>query len=307
MPRSLVSYWKRVATSGPTVDGREILPQELRDIAETYTPAKYTAVIWCDHERWPGSHGTVFAVRLVEEGEDLEPGQIGLEAQLKPNDRLLYLNDQGQKLFSSIEITPNFAGSGKAYLTGLAVTDSPASLGTQELYFSNRTSRAAYYAASQELGPLRETEPQGEIGRLAAMFTRLFKRFGIEDTPNETTPQTPTESKPPMDEATATALKALLAQLLVVAAGIQAVIEPAAEDAPEPDQAPIDDVSTAVDEIVTTAEEQREFKRNGGGNQAVLAALTSLQKQFTALQNTSTGRQLPRNSGPTDKSKARVL
>lgn len=307
MPRSLVSYWKRVATSGPTVDGREILPQELRDIAETYMPAKYTAVIWCDHERWPGSHGTVFSVRLVEEGEDLEPGQIALEAQLKPNDRLLYLNDQGQKLFSSIEITPNFAGSGKAYLTGLAVTDSPASLGTQELYFSNRTSRAAYYAASQELGPLRETEPQGEIGRLAAMFTRLFKRFGIEDTPTETTPQTPTESKPPMDEATATALKALLAQLLVVAAGIQAVIEPAAEDAPEPDQAPIDDVSTAVDEIVTTAEEQRDFKRNGGGNKAVLAALTSLQKQFTALQNTSTGRQLPRNSGPTDKSKARVL
>ncbi|WP_085654356.1 MULTISPECIES: GPO family capsid scaffolding protein [unclassified Pseudomonas] len=307
MPRSLVSYWKRVATSGPTVDGREILPQELRDIAETYTPAKYTAVIWCDHERWPGSHGTVFAVRLVEEGEDLEPGQIALEAQLKPNDRLLYLNDQGQKLFSSIEITPNFAGSGKAYLTGLAVTDSPASLGTQELYFSNRTSRAAYYAASQELGPLREIEPQGEIGRLAAMFTRLFKRFGVEDTPTETTPQTPTESKPPLDEATATALKALLAQLLVVAAGIQAVIEPAAEDAPEPDQAPIDDVSTAVDEIVTTAEEQREFKRNGGGNKAVLAALTSLQKQFTALQNTPAGRQLPRTTGAADKSKARVL
>ncbi|MGS0541230.1 GPO family capsid scaffolding protein [Pseudomonas sp. Y5-11] len=313
MPRSLISYWKRVATSGPTVDGREILPQELRDIAETYTPAKYTAVIWCDHERWTGSHGTVFAVRLVEEGEDLEPGQIALEAQLKPNDRLLYLNDQGQKLFSSIEITPNFAGSGKAYLTGLAVTDSPASLGTQELYFSNRTSRAAYYAASLELGPLpvtktkSETEPQGEIGRLAAMFTRLFKRFGIEETSAETTPQTPTESNPPMDEATATALKALLAQLLVVAAGIQAVIEPAAEDAPEPDQAPIDDVSAAVDEIVTTAEEEREFKRNGGGNKAVLAALAGLQKQFTALQNTPTGRQLPRNSGPTDKAKARVL
>ncbi|MBR7196869.1 GPO family capsid scaffolding protein [Pseudomonas sp. 14A] len=307
MPRSLVSYWKRVATSGPTVDGREILPQELRDIAETYTPAKYTAVIWCDHERWPGSHGTVFAVRLVEEGDDLEPGQIALEAQLKPNDRLLYLNDQGQKLFTSIEITPNFAGSGKAYLTGLAVTDSPASLGTQELYFSNRTSRAAYYAASQELGPLRETETQGEIGRLAAMFTRLFKRFGIEDSPAETTPQTTNESKPPMDEATATALKALLAQLLVVAAGIQAVIEPAAEDAPEPDQAPIDDVTEAVDEIVTTAEEEREFKRNGGGNKAVLAALADLQKQFTELKNTSNGRHLPRTAAPADKSKVRVL
>lgn len=125
MPRSLVSYWKRVATSGPTVDGREILPQELRDIAETYAPSKFTAVIWCEHERWFGSHGTVFAVRLIEEGEDLDAGQVALEAQLKPNDRLLSLNDQGEKLFSSIEITPNFAGTGKAYLTGLAVTDSP--------------------------------------------------------------------------------------------------------------------------------------------------------------------------------------
>jgi hypothetical protein len=139
------------------------------------------------------------------------------------------------------------------------------------------------------------------------MFTRLFKRFGIDDTAAETTPQTPTESKPPMDEATATALKALLAQLLVVAAGIQAVIEPAAEDAPEPDQAPIDDVTDAVDEIVTTAEEEREFKRTGGGNKAVLAALANLQKQFTELKNTSNGRQLPRNAGPADKSKARVL
>lgn len=153
MPRSLVSLWKRVATSGTTADGREILPQELRDVAETYKPSKYTAVIWSEHERWMGSHGTVYAVRLVEEGEDLEPGQIALEAQLKPNDKLLSLNDQGEKLFTSIEVTPNFAGSGKAYLTGLAVTDSPASLGTQELYFSHKTSQAAYFAASVELGP----------------------------------------------------------------------------------------------------------------------------------------------------------
>ncbi|MFL1490351.1 GPO family capsid scaffolding protein [Pseudomonas antarctica] len=305
MPRSLVSYWKRVATSGTTADGREILPQELRDIAETYKPSKYTAVIWCDHERWSGSHGTVFAVRLLEEGEDLEPGQIALEAQLKPNDRLLYLNDQGQKLFSSIEITPNFAGSGKAYLTGLGVTDEPASLGTQELYFSKQTHKNSFYAASVELGSF-EAEPQSEVGKLIGLLTGLFKRFATDAEPAE--PTTPTESNPPMDEATATALKALLEQLLVVAAGIQAVIEPAAADAPEPDQAPIDDVSAAVDEIVTTAESDREFSRNGNAtNKALLASMATLQKQFTALQNTSTGRQLPRNHGPVTTTKKRVL
>lgn len=305
MPRSLVSYWKRVATSGTTADGREILPQELRDIAETYKPSRYTAVIWCDHERWSGSHGTVFAVRLVEEGEDLEPGQIALEAQLKPNDRLLQLNDQGQKLFSSIEITPNFAGSGKAYLTGLGVTDEPASLGTQELYFSKKTHNNSFYAASVELGSL-EAEPQSEVGKLIGLLTGLFKRFATDAEPAE--PTTPTESKTPMDEATATALKALLEQLLVVAAGIQAVIEPAAADAPEPDQAPIDDVSAAVDEIVTTAEEEREFSRKGAAtNKALLASMAALEKRFTALQNTSAGRQLPRNPGPVAAPRRKVL
>ena len=305
MPRSLVSYWKRVATSGTTADGREILPQELRDIAETYKPSRYTAVIWCDHERWSGSHGTVFAVRLVEEGEDLEPGQIALEAQLKPNDRLLQLNDQGQKLFSSIEITPNFAGSGKAYLTGLGVTDEPASLGTQELYFSKKTHKNSFYAASVELGSL-EAEPQSEVGKLIGLLTGLFKRFATDAEPAE--PTTPTESKTPMDEATATALKALLEQLLVVAAGIQAVIEPAAADAPEPDQEPIDDVSAAVDEIVTTAEDEREFSRKGAAtNKALLASMAALEKRFTALQNTSAGRQLPRNPGPVAAPRRKVL
>ena len=305
MPRSLVSFWKRVATSGTTADGREILPQELRDIAETYKPSKYTAVIWCDHERWSGSHGTVYAVRLVEEGDDLEEGQIALEAQLKPNDRLLYLNDQGQKLFSSIEITPNFAGSGKAYLTGLGVTDEPASLGTQELYFSKKTHKNAFYAASVELGSFEE-EPQGEVGKLIGLLTGLFKRFAADAEPAK--PTTPTESKPPMDEATATALKALLAQLLIVAAGIQAVIEPVAEEAPEPEAAPIDDVQAAVDGIVTTAEEEREFNRNGGAtNKALLASMAALQKQFSALQNTTTGRQLPRNPGPVTTTKKKVL
>ncbi|WP_339433573.1 GPO family capsid scaffolding protein [Pseudomonas sp. EA_65y_Pfl2_P78] len=304
MPRSLVSFWKRVATSGTTADGREILPQELRDIAETYKPSKYTAVIWCDHERWSGSHGTVYAVRLVEEGDDLEEGQIALEAQLKPNDRLLYLNDQGQKLFTSIEITPNFAGSGKAYLSGLAVTDEPASLGTQELYFSKKTNQTAYYAASVELGSLRDTQPQGELQKLITAFTGLFKRFGIEEIPAN--PQSPTESKPPMDEATAKAIQALIEQQLIVTAGLQALVDGFAEVVPEIDDEPVDDVQSAVDVIIATAEEEKNLSRNSG-NKAVLAGLAKLQKQFTALQNTPSGRQLPRTSGPVTTAKKRVL
>ena len=307
MPRSLVSFWKRVATSGPTVDGRIILPQELRDIAETYSTATYTATIWSEHERWPGSHGTVFSVRLVEDAEDLQPGQVALEAQLKPNQRLLYLNDQGEKLFTSIEVTPDFANTGKAYLTGLAVTDSPASLGTQELYFSRKTGQPAHFSAFMPLGQLelKEQESTSEIGKLTRLLTRMFSRFAVEP-PTDTTPSPPTESKTPMDEATATALAALLEQLLIVAAGIKAVIDPAVEEAPAPDQAPIDDVSTAVNDIVTTAEEEREFRRNAGGNKAVLAALSKLERQFNALQNTPAGRQVPKVAGPAVATRKRV-
>ena len=62
-----------------------------------------------------------------------------------------------------------------------------------------------------------------------------------------------------------------------------------------------------VDEIVTTAEEEREFRRNGGGNKAVLSALKDLQKQFSALQNTPQGRQVPRTTGVTTDKAKRVL
>jgi len=312
MPRSLVSYWKRVATSGTTADGRDITPQELRDIAETYKPSRYTAVIWCDHERWPGSHGTVFAVRLVEPEDDpeLEDGQVALEAQLKPNDKLLYLNDRGEKLFGGIEITPNFANSGKAYLTGLGITDEPASLGTQELYFSARSSKAAYFAASVELGALREPEAApGEKGLITAL-TAFFKRFATETLPSATTPQTPTESKPPMDEATANALSALVEQLLIVAAGIQTVIEPVTVEVDDPDNQELTDtVESAVQDIVDKADEEREFNRSRrrAKNSGVEARLAGIEKQFSRLLDNAAGRDIPRNRGPQQQPKKKVF
>ncbi|KIP97027.1 MULTISPECIES: GPO family capsid scaffolding protein [Pseudomonas] len=307
MPRSLVSYWKRVATSGPTADGREITPQELREIAETYKPSRYTAVIWAEHERCWGSHGTVFAVRLVEDDPELEEGQVALEAQLKPNDKLLHLNDSGEKLFTSIEIYPNFANTGKAYLTGLAVTDEPASLGTQELYFSRRTDKATYYAASVELGQLRDEEPVStETNRLITALTTFFKRFAAL-APTET-PQTPTESTPPMDEATAKALKALLEQLLLVAAGIQTVIEPVSEEVDESEsEEQVDAVETAVADIVEQVEADREFSRRKKVGKGVEARLANIEKMFNQALNTTQGRQVPRTPGAAVPAKKRVI
>lgn len=314
MPRSLVSHWKRVAVSGPTADGREITVQELRDCADTYKPSRYTAVIWSEHERWPGSHGTVFSTRLLDENDDpeLEPGQVALEAQLKPNDKLLSLNDQGEKLFSSVEITPNFANSGRFYLTGLAVTDSPASLGTQELYFSrgrrkgHRYHKSSYFCSAVELGGLREGgQQQSELRRVFTALTGLFKSFADTTTPS------PDETKP-MDEATAKALKALYDQFVILLAGLQAVLEPVVEDVDDADnKEQVDAVGAAVQDVVDEADENREFNRKGGKGgkgkdevKELSARVEELTETMTQMFNsTQNRRQVKRTTGAAGENK----
>ncbi|MDC0686175.1 GPO family capsid scaffolding protein [Mitsuaria sp. RG] len=319
MPRSLVSYWKRVALSGFTADNREITVQELVDCAETYKLTTYTAVIWSEHERWPGSHGTVFALRLVTESDDpeLEPGQVALEAQLKPNDKLLHLNDQGEKLFTSVEITPNFANTGRFYLTGLAVTDSPASLGTQELYFSrgarkgHRYAKTSYYCAAVPLDSLREGgQQQGELRRFFSGLAGLCKRFA-----DITTPDTPSpDENQPMDEATAKALKALYDQFVILLAGMQAVLEPVVEEVDDSEnKEAVDAVGAAVQDVVDEADENREFNRKGGkgGNKQVKelsARMDELQETMTQMFNqTSNRRQVPRTTGPANTKRGKGL
>ncbi|MBH3375279.1 GPO family capsid scaffolding protein [Pseudomonas juntendi] len=311
MPRSLVSYWKRVAVSGPTADNREITVQELRDCADTYKLSRYTAVIWSEHERWPGSHGTVYAVRLLDENDDpeLEPGQVALEAQLKPNDKLLSLNDQGEKLFSSVEITPNFANSGRHYLTGLAVTDSPASLGTQELYFSrgsrkgHRYHKTSYFCSAVELGGLRDGgQQQSELRRVFSAFAGLFKSFADTTTPSS-------DETKPMDEATAKALKALTDQLVIILAGFQAVLEPALEgvdDVESKDQ--VDAVGAAVQDVVDEADENREFNRKGGKGKDEVKELSARVEELTEtmtqmFNSTQNRRPVKRTTGAAGEKK----
>jgi hypothetical protein len=166
----------KVAQSGPTVDGREIDAQDLRDMAETYSPSTYEAVIWPEHERFWGNHGTVLAVEARENGDVTE-----LYAKLKPGKRFIEKNSDGQKLYSSIEIQPNFANTGKAYLTGIAITDSPASLGTEQIKFfsdqrKHRNEQAGeFYSCGTQLPVLFETPPNDLPSEEEAK--NFFKRY----------------------------------------------------------------------------------------------------------------------------------
>ncbi|MCP3943100.1 MAG: hypothetical protein GY710_16645 [Desulfobacteraceae bacterium] len=136
MPASLATNWKRIAQSGPTVDGREIKPEWLTQMAESYDPKVYTAKIWIDHMRY-ASYGSVKALKAEQDGD-----VVRLFAKISPSRSLLQMNQVWEEyLHFSIEPMENFAKTGKCYLMGLAMTDSPASLGTEEMRFSQATGR----------------------------------------------------------------------------------------------------------------------------------------------------------------------
>lgn len=128
-----------IAREGDTTDGRVIERAWIEQMAETYSTATYAARINLEHFKGVipmpdspfGAYGTV--VSLSTEERD---GKLCLLAEINANDYLIALNKKDQKVYTSCEIDPNFAKTGKAYLVGLAVTDSPASLGCDMLQFA---------------------------------------------------------------------------------------------------------------------------------------------------------------------------
>lgn len=133
---TLRTGWVCIATEGTTVDGREITAAWLTDMAETYDPEYYTALIWPEHERW-SNFG--YVQELKTEAVD---GKLKLFAILSPTRDLVYYNQVGQYRFCSIEPLEQFADLGRTYLRGLGVTDEPASTGTTHLKFKNKNKNA---------------------------------------------------------------------------------------------------------------------------------------------------------------------
>ncbi|MEC4729005.1 GPO family capsid scaffolding protein [Shewanella sp. D64] len=118
-----------ILTAGPTIDGRHVEQQVIDDIAELYNPKTYNARINEEHWSWSDKCGSVLSVE--KRGNELW-------AVLKPNSKLLTTIERDQLLHTSCEIEPNYLNTGKSYLTGLALTDSPASLGTTAMHLSAR-------------------------------------------------------------------------------------------------------------------------------------------------------------------------
>ncbi|CAM3292244.1 GPO family capsid scaffolding protein [Xenorhabdus nematophila] len=128
----------RICVEGATTDGRKIQRAWLNQIADNYDPSTYGARINQEHYNysWSPRFGDVESVYTEEIKDGKLAGKLGLYGVLSPTDELVAMNRKRQKVYTSAEINLDFADSGGAYLVGLAVTDSPASLGTEMLQFS---------------------------------------------------------------------------------------------------------------------------------------------------------------------------
>lgn len=135
------SKYFRVLTEGDTTDGRVVERAHIEQMAAGFDRVKYGARVWMEHLRGylPDSpfraYGDVLALKTDKVTIDGKE-KLALLAQIEPTPDLIAMNKAKQKIYTSCEVDPNFAKTGQAYLVGLAVTDSPASLGTEMLAFS---------------------------------------------------------------------------------------------------------------------------------------------------------------------------
>jgi len=181
----------RIGVEGATTDGREIQREWLEQMAASYNPAVYTALINLEHIKsyLPDStfnrYGRVTGLVAEEIQDGPLKGKMALYADVEPTSSLVELVKKGQKLFTSMEVSPKFADTGKAYLVGLAATDDPASLGTEMLTFSASAARNPlanrkqnpenlFTAAEETLIELEKThdEKPSLFARVTALFTK---------------------------------------------------------------------------------------------------------------------------------------
>ncbi len=164
----------RVAVSGSTVDGREISPVHLREAAENFNPDVYAARVNVEHYLSPcpssefSAMGDVTALSTEDIAEGPLAGRTALYAEIEPTERMKQLVADGKKIYSSIELHPQFSVNGRAYLVGLAMTDTPASLGTERLKFTAQQRQAVMtFNSIQGEAPLISEAIESEIIEMA--------------------------------------------------------------------------------------------------------------------------------------------
>lgn len=159
----------RVAREGQTVDGRSLSQQQIIDMSETYDPVEYSARINCEHMSgyWRDIDAATAlgdVIKLDHGMETFKPNGVDVQlmclyATLSVLPVLVDANKEGKKIFTSIEFYPKFADTDRAYLVGLAVTDTPASRGVEPLKFNRNADALRTDINDQELILMNKDTP----------------------------------------------------------------------------------------------------------------------------------------------------
>ncbi|QUG76364.1 phage capsid protein [Erwinia sp. E602] len=183
----------KVMTSGATIDGRKTTPDQLRQMAAAYNPTVYGARVNIEHYLSPipdstfCAMGDVVALSVEDISEGALAGEVALFAEIEPTARMKTMTDEGKKIYSSVEIHPNFALTNGPYLVGLAMTDTPASLGTDKLKFasekraevirfSSATAETTLFTPSFDVEIAQENQGRSDNGQ--AWFSRVMGILG---------------------------------------------------------------------------------------------------------------------------------
>ncbi|HGM5391501.1 GPO family capsid scaffolding protein [Serratia marcescens] len=193
-----VSKWFRIGVEGDTCDGRVIDGNDIQEMSEIFDPRVYGCRINLEHIKglFPNGDfkrlGDVVELKAERIDDDsILNGKWALFAKMTPTDELVSMVKASQKVYTSMEIRPNFANTGKCYLIGLAVTDDPASLGTEYLEFCSRAKTNPLAGKKAEPGDLFsvatevllefEEQPDSLLTNLTERVKGMFSRKQASD------------------------------------------------------------------------------------------------------------------------------
>ena len=133
---------KRIAKSGATTDGRKLPKDALSAMAKNYDRSVYAAKLNIEHyvSMYPDSPFSEQGDVLSLSTEPAPNNEIYLLAEIDASSAVDDMWAAGKKRAFSIEYDPDFADMATPYLVGVAVTSTPASLGT---HFSSAAKQAA--------------------------------------------------------------------------------------------------------------------------------------------------------------------
>lgn len=193
-----ISKWFRIGVEGDTCDGRVISATDIQEMADGFDPRVYGCRINLEHIRtvYPDGqfcrYGDVTEVKAETIDDDSAlKGKLALFGKIAPLDNLVEMVGKGQKVYTSMEIRPNFANTGKCHLIGLAVTDDPASLGTEYLQFCSHAQQNPLAGKKEQPGDLFsvailaeivfEDQPDTLLNKLSDTVRNIFSRKQADD------------------------------------------------------------------------------------------------------------------------------